>query len=178
MARRWRVRLFRPCYARRRNSAARTRSRNCSGVSGGVGGSWAGFGVTTADAAASNGRYYCAFCRSEAHHRIRAPGRAQPAVRAFTLVRGDFMPTIVFATSKGGAGKSTTGVLLATELAGQAAASAPLLAALVAVRPPLADIVLQARLRHDRRDTLRWGARRSADSMQSQCSVTDHMSLQ
>jgi hypothetical protein len=125
-----------------------------------------------------NSRYYCAFCRSEAHHRIRAPGRAQPAVRAFTLVRGDFMPTIVFATSKGGAGKSTTGVLLATELAGQAAASAPLLAALVAVRPPLADIVLQARLRHDRRDTLRWGARRSADSMQSQCSVTDHMSLQ
>jgi chromosome partitioning protein len=31
------------------------------------------------------------------------------------------MPTIVFATSKGGAGKSTTAVLLATELAGQGA---------------------------------------------------------
>ena len=32
------------------------------------------------------------------------------------------MPTIVFATSKGGAGKSTSAVLLATELAGQGAA--------------------------------------------------------
>jgi hypothetical protein len=36
-------------YARRRNSAARTRSRNCSGVS--VGSAGAGFGFTTAGAA-------------------------------------------------------------------------------------------------------------------------------
>jgi predicted lipid-binding transport protein (Tim44 family) len=43
-----------PAYARRRNSAARTRSRNCSGVDGvSVGGAGAGFGFTTAGAAAS-----------------------------------------------------------------------------------------------------------------------------
>jgi hypothetical protein len=39
-------------YALRCKSAARTRARNCSGVSGGtsVGDTWAGFGFTTASA--------------------------------------------------------------------------------------------------------------------------------